>query len=86
MQDVRKLFELRSNYLYIDERKIDIYSYPTEVIPDWHPDLELPDFSQVPVLYLDIETYSDNGMVLEYFVKTLRYGTFKPKTDRELLS
>ena len=56
----------------IDASKIDIYNYPEwSIREDWKPELTLPPFDTTSKVYLDIETYSDNGTVARALYRDL---------------
>jgi DNA polymerase, archaea type len=77
----RALIVEQEGRLHLDEDQIDIYDYATAHIDDWQPATELPSFETVSTVYLDIETYSNNRMVLGAFRRALEYGVLHPKND-----
>lgn len=81
-QNLRNLVEYVGERIEINEDLIDLYDMPTKKIPDYKPSVEMPDFDKVSVLYLDIETYSDNKLVIDYIIQTLKYGRFNKKDDK----
>jgi len=45
-----------NNRIYINEDELDLFDSYTGVIPDWKPKTELPPFTTLKILYIDIET------------------------------
>lgn len=79
--DSRELAKIEKGRVYLNEDELNIYSYPTDKIDGWKPALDLPPFAETSKIYLDIETYSNNSMVLDAFIISLKRGTLDPKKD-----
>ena len=45
-----------NNRIYINEDELDLFDSYTGVIPDWKPKTELPPFTTLKIIYIDIET------------------------------
>lgn len=71
---VRHLIKHVNGSLQLNEDEIDIFDYPEGVIEHWEPTNQLPEFDTVSKLYIDIETYSNNQMVIDYISTALQYG------------
>lgn len=68
------MMQRHTNRIDIDASSLDIHQYPDGRIIDWYPGLELLDFNSTSKLYLDIETYSNNYMVVDAFINSIKYG------------
>ena len=79
MESLRKLIEYKVKEngvrtIHVDETKIDLNDTYDESIPDWYPDVKIPDWEEVSVIYLDIETYSNNKIVLDSIRYRVEFG------------
>jgi DNA polymerase, archaea type len=101
MQDIRKLAQFSQYWktvkgekilvdrIDIDEDKIDIFDIARQSDLDnlrgYKPDYKIPDFDQISIVYLDIETYSNNSIVLQHFLNAMHYDKLY-KNDRVIVN
>lgn len=62
--------------IVINEDELDIFDIPSDPIPDWEPELDIPEYApeNINVMGLDIETYSNNKLVVDSFFNRVLHG------------